>query len=56
MSADMSQSLPEANLPLRVLVVDDEELARLRLKSLVGECGEPNAVVVGEAEFADARE
>ena len=49
MSADMSQSLTEANLPLRVLVVDDEELARLRLKSLVGECDEPSAVVVGEA-------
>jgi two-component system response regulator AlgR len=32
-----------------VLVVDDEELARLRLKSLVGECDEPHAVVVGEA-------
>jgi two-component system response regulator AlgR len=45
----MSQSLTEANLPLRVLVVDDEELARLRLKSLVGECDEPSAVVVGEA-------
>jgi two-component system response regulator AlgR len=39
------QSLAEANLPLRVLVVDDEELARLRLKSLVGECDEPGAVV-----------
>ena len=49
MSADMSQSLAEANLPLRVLVVDDEELARLRLKSLVGECDEPSAIVVGEA-------
>ena len=35
--------------PLRVLVVDDEELARMRLKSLVVECGEPSAVVVGEA-------
>jgi two-component system response regulator AlgR len=34
---------------LRVLVVDDEELARLRLRSLVGECAEPRAVVVGEA-------
>ena len=45
----MTQSLAEANSPLRVLVVDDEELARLRLKSLVGECGEPTAVVVGEA-------
>ena len=35
--------------PLRVLVVDDEELARLRLKSLVGECTEPAVTVVGEA-------
>jgi two-component system response regulator AlgR len=32
-----------------VLVVDDEELARLRLRSLVAECGDPAAVVVGEA-------
>ena len=45
----MSQDLAEVSSPLRVLVVDDEELARLRLKSLVGECAEPNAVVVGEA-------
>lgn len=35
--------------PLRVLVVDDEELARMRLKSLVGECSEPPVTVVGEA-------
>ena len=35
--------------PLRVLVVDDEELARLRLKSMVAECGEPRCVVAGEA-------
>lgn len=34
---------------LRVLVVDDEELARLRLRSLVAECVEPRASVVGEA-------
>ncbi len=34
---------------LRVLVVDDEELARLRLRSLVAECAEPRASVVGEA-------
>ena len=27
--------------PLRVLVVDDEELARMRLKSLVNECTDP---------------
>ena len=34
---------------LRVLLVDDEELARLRLRSLLGECREPSASVVGEA-------
>ena len=51
MSADMNQStaFPGYRRRLRVLVVDDEELARLRLRSLVGECGEPSAVVVGEA-------
>jgi len=50
MSADPSQEMSgSSNAPLRVLVVDDEELARMRLKSLVAECGEPSAVVVGEA-------
>jgi two-component system response regulator AlgR len=34
---------------LRVLVVDDEALARLRLCSLVAECPSPAAVVAGEA-------
>ncbi|NUZ05965.1 LytR/AlgR family response regulator transcription factor [Piscinibacter koreensis] len=34
---------------LRVLVVDDEELARLRLRSLIDECDDPRAAVVGEA-------
>ncbi len=34
---------------LRVLLVDDEELARARLRSLVAECPQPRAVVVGEA-------
>lgn len=34
---------------LRVLLVDDEELARLRLRGLVGECAAPKARVVGEA-------
>ena len=38
-----------ATRPLRVLVVDDEELARLRLKSMVAECGEPRCIVAGEA-------
>jgi two-component system response regulator AlgR len=34
---------------LRVLIVDDEELARLRLRQLVGDCTEPAATVAGEA-------
>ena len=38
-----------ATRALRVLVVDDEELARLRLRTLVGECGEPHCQVAGEA-------
>ncbi len=33
---------------LRVLLVDDEPLARLRLRQLVGACTEPPASVVGE--------
>ena len=34
---------------LRVLLVDDEELARLRLRGLVNDCADPKATVVGEA-------
>ena len=34
---------------VRVLLVDDEELARMRLRVLVEECPEPKAYVVGEA-------
>ena len=34
---------------LRVLLVDDEPLARLRLRGLVADCAEPLASVVGEA-------
>ncbi len=37
---------------LRVLLVDDEELARMRLRSLVAECPSPKAEVVGEASNA----
>ncbi len=40
------------NLPahaLRVLIVDDEELARVRLRGLVNDCIDPRATVVGEA-------
>ena len=47
--APASGPAADAAPALRVLVVDDEELARMRLKSLVGECAEPRAVVVGEA-------
>ncbi|MBD3892858.1 LytTR family DNA-binding domain-containing protein [Hydrogenophaga sp.] len=36
-------------MALRVLIVDDEALARSRLRSLLGECTEPRADVVGEA-------
>jgi two-component system response regulator AlgR len=36
-------------MTLRVLIVDDEELARLRLRGLVNDCIEPKAGVVGEA-------
>ena len=34
---------------LRVLLVDDEELARLRLRDLVDDCPDPKASVIGEA-------
>ena len=34
---------------LRVLIVDDEPLARLRLRTLLGECQGPGSEVVGEA-------
>lgn len=37
---------------LRVLIVDDEDLARLRLKSLLADCREPVCVVAGEAASA----
>jgi two-component system response regulator AlgR len=48
-SLPMSAVHAVAARALRVLVVDDEELARLRLKSLVAECGEPRCMVIGEA-------
>jgi two-component system response regulator AlgR len=37
---------------LRVLIVDDEELARLRLRGLLADCTLPGAEVVGEASSA----
>ena len=36
-------------MTIRVLVVDDESLARSRLKPLLGDCREPQAQVLGEA-------
>jgi two-component system response regulator AlgR len=41
-----------ASSSLRVFLVDDEELARLRLRGLVHDCLEPKASVVGEAASA----
>jgi len=35
--------------PLRVLVVDDENLARARLKTLLGDCSNPSAVMQAQA-------
>jgi two-component system, LytTR family, response regulator AlgR len=40
--------------PLTVLIVDDEPLARMRMRSLVETCPEPRAQVVGEAGDAEA--
>jgi two-component system, LytTR family, response regulator AlgR len=39
-------------MPLKVLMVDDEALARQRLRTLLAECGEPVAAPVGEAATA----
>lgn len=36
-------------MALRVLIVDDEPLARLRLRTLLGDCHAPTALVCGEA-------
>jgi two-component system, LytTR family, response regulator AlgR len=35
--------------PLRILLVDDEELARMRMRGLIADCVEPRATVAGEA-------
>ncbi len=40
-------------MALRVLVVDDEALARARLKSLLAQCSQPGARVVAEAASVD---
>ena len=36
-------------MAIRVLVVDDENLARSRIKTLLGDCTQPGAQVLGEA-------
>jgi two-component system response regulator AlgR len=46
-------TLPERP-PLTVLIVDDEPLARMRMRSLVETCPEPKSQVVGEAGDAEA--
>jgi two-component system response regulator AlgR len=43
---------PSADRELRVLLVDDEALARLRLRTLIDDCTAPRATVVGEAASA----
>lgn len=40
--------------PLKLLLVDDEPLARLRLRTLLGECDDPRCDIVGEAGDAAA--
>jgi len=42
-------SAEAAAAPIRVLLVDDEPLARLRLRTLLNECREPEVDVIGEA-------
>jgi len=46
--------MKEAGAPLRLLLVDDEPLARLRLRRLVEEAAAPAASVVAEADSAAA--
>ena len=44
-----SEHPPTAPVALRVLVVDDEALARSRLQTLLSDCHSPHAVVVAQA-------
>src|SRR5688572_31008248 len=46
--------ITEMTPPLRILLVDDEPLARLRLRVLLCECANPSAEVAGEAGNAEA--
>lgn len=45
-------SMGKTAVRLRVLIVDDEALARARLRTLLGECTQPLVQVVGEASDA----
>lgn len=53
-TAPAPASMAQSVAPLRVLIVDDEPLARLRLRTLLAGVVEPASAVVGEA--ADAAE
>ncbi len=48
----MSSATLSTASALRVLLVDDEALARLRLRTLIDDCTAPRATVVGEAASA----
>ncbi|WP_409997544.1 LytR/AlgR family response regulator transcription factor [Curvibacter sp. APW13] len=48
----MTAPTPLESMALRVLVVDDESLARSRLCSLLGDCTDPSAEVVAQAASA----
>lgn len=45
----MSELAPTVNKPLRALIVDDESLARMRMRTLLSDCVAPAVVVEGEA-------
>ena len=51
---NFDHSAAEMTAPLNVLIVDDEPLARSRLRTLLGDCQQPAAVAAGEA--GDANE
>jgi two-component system, LytTR family, response regulator AlgR len=44
-----TEPVTSGGIALRVLLVDDEELARLRLRGLLRDCADPAAQVIGEA-------
>lgn len=49
----MNAMTRDTTLGLRVLLVDDEALARARLRTLIGDCADPAAEVAGEAADAE---